>query len=99
MTAAMRMALPVAESQLSVKTAWSRPETTIFGAEMPFKKFFTPGNPHTKTKALRIAQGSRALAVGMDEADEADGLRKRRNDTSATIEHAAATTSTSHGPW
>ena len=60
--------MPVAESQLRVKTAasavgwattggtrctsWSRPEIAIFGAEIPFRTLLTTGKPQANTKTL-----------------------------------------------
>src|SRR5262245_39734397 len=113
MTAAIRMAVPVADSQLRVNTAgsavgcattggtrctsWSNPAATIFGAEIPFSKLLIEGSPQRNTTALKISQGRSDRR--MSDQFAAPGCPfHRKNTTSDTTEHAAATTSTSHGP-
>src|SRR6266536_2167383 len=76
MIEASRMPLPVADSQLTLKTApsavgftttggtrstsLSRPATAIFGKEIPSRKALVGGKPQTKTTTLRIIHGSQA---------------------------------------
>ena len=79
MTEARKIPLPVADSQLKLKTAasavgfettggmritsLSRPGTGILGAEIPSSKAFVCGNPQTKTTTLRIIQGIQARRI------------------------------------
>ena len=79
MSAAIRMPVPVAESQLSVYTAASgvgfvttggmrttrlcRPSMGNFGAEIAFRKSLACGSPQMKTNTLRIAHGVQALMI------------------------------------
>src|SRR5437016_13633042 len=79
MIEARKIPLPVADSQLKVKTAasgvgfattggmritsLSRPGTGIFGAEIPSSKAFVCGNPQIKTTTLRIIHGSQARRI------------------------------------
>src|SRR5690348_7832312 len=74
MIAAMRIAVPLAESQLNVKTAasavglrttggmrctiLSRPGIAIFGAEIASSQALTSGRPQTNTITERRIQGS-----------------------------------------
>src|ERR1700733_2063170 len=80
MIAVIRIAVPLAESQLSAKTAGSavgfsntggirkiilsRPGIGMFGPEMPFRRVLTCGVPHAKTITVRIAQGISAVFSG-----------------------------------
>src|SRR5688500_10270363 len=68
MSAASRIAVPVAESQLRLKTAasgadvattggtritaWSSPVTGNLGAAIALRAAFTCGSPHTKTRKI-----------------------------------------------
>src|SRR5260370_141382 len=79
MTAAIRMPLPVADSQLKLNTAPSgallattggtlrirlcRPLTGILKTEILSRMALTLGNPQRKTSTLRMTQGTQALAT------------------------------------
>src|SRR5438309_11620670 len=79
MIEATKIPLPVADSQLKLKTAasdvgftttggmritsLSRPGTGIFGAVIPSSKAFVCGNPQTKTTTLRIIHGIQARRI------------------------------------
>src|SRR5512138_3898313 len=79
-SAASRIAVPVADSQLNVNTAasgaavvttggtrntaLSSPTTVIFGAESPLSTAFTCGSPHANTSRLRMIHGAYARALG-----------------------------------
>src|SRR6476620_4089795 len=72
-SAASRIAVPVAESQLKVNTAasgaavattggtrntdLSSPPIASFGAEMPFSSALTWGSPHANTRTLSTTHG------------------------------------------
>src|SRR5215467_6399977 len=80
MIAAIRIAVPVAESQLSEKTAasgvglgttggtretiLSRPAIGMFGEEMWLRKLLTCGVPHANTTTTRTIQGMSATRSG-----------------------------------
>src|SRR5437899_9905731 len=79
MIEASKMPLPVADSQLKLKTApsavgftttggtrstsLSRPATAIFGKEIRSRKALVCGKPQTKATTLRIIHGSQALRI------------------------------------
>src|SRR5690242_20220417 len=80
MIAARRIAVPVADNQLSANTAGSfvglgttggtratilsRPATAMLGAEMWFRKVLTCGVPHANTMMTSTIHGTTATRVG-----------------------------------
>src|SRR5438552_1816635 len=126
MRAVIRIAVPLAESQLNKNTAGSAvglattgatritslssPGIGRLGAEMWLRTPFSCGVPQAKTITVRMIHGTIATrngtlspaAAGMAVAEAsltADVRpRQRRKSDNETIEHAAATMSTSHGP-
>src|SRR4051812_26533618 len=77
---AMRIAVPVADSQLKMKTApsgagvattggtrvtsLSSPAIASFGDDTPLRKFFTVGRPQANTTTLRMIHGVHERSVG-----------------------------------
>src|SRR5262249_37412672 len=95
-------------------TILSSPAIGMLGDEMWLRKFLTCGVPHANTTRTGTIRGMVAtrrggtgrwpsgtlatLAAGSSRSNRPP-LQERRKNASASIAHADATMSTSHGPW